>query len=179
MLGPTFIVGGNEKPMREKKIKPLSKADQVYAKELIREFDGTIRRVVRSHLGDDLSSEFEDIVQSIYETICIQLDDFKKCGSQEALVVTIATRKVWHMQRDWKPTEELTEDILAIESDRGLGNILPASISDTDRAILIAAYENRDTMEELSTDWGCPSAKLRQRLKRARDRLKKAVEKST
>lgn len=162
--------------MREKEIKPLSKADQIYAKELIRELDGTIRRVVRSYLEDELSSEFDDIIQSIYEIICRQLDDFKKCDSQEALAVTIAARKVWHTQRDWKATEVLTEDIPSAEDDRGLDNILPLSISDADRAILTAAYDHRDTMEELSADLGCPPARLRQRLKRARDRLKKAVD---
>lgn len=159
-----------------KEIKPLSEADQKYAKELIRELDGTIRRVVRFYLDDALSSEFEDIVQSIYETLCVQLDDFKKCDSQEALVVTIAARRVWRIQRDWKTTEVLTEDIPAMEEDCGLDNILPLSTSAADRAILTAAYVHQDTMEELSTDLGCSSAKLRQRLKRARDRLKKAVD---
>ena len=70
--------------MNKEKIKPLSKEDQIYAKELIQKLDGTIRRVVRSYLDADLSSEFEDIVQSIYEQICKQLDDFKKCDSPEA-----------------------------------------------------------------------------------------------
>lgn len=160
----------------KREIKRLSKADQKYAKELIHKLDGTIRRVVRFYLDEALSSEFEDIVQSIYETICMQLDDFKKCDNQEALVVTISARKVWHTQRDWKTTEELTEDIPAMEEDRGLDSILPLSTSAADRAILTAAYEHRDTMKELSADLGCSSAMLRQRLKRARDRLKKAVD---
>ena len=163
--------------MNREKIKPLSKEDQIYAKELIQKLDGTIRRVVRSYLDADLSSEFDDIVQSIYEQICKQLDDFKKCDSPEALVTVMAARRVWHIQRDWKPTELLSEDTPAAEENHGLEDILPSSISDRDREILTAVYERMDTMEDLSTDWGCSAATLRQRLKRAKDRLKKTLEK--
>lgn len=159
--------------MNEKK--PLSKEDRIYAKELICELDGTIRRVVRSYLGTDVSSEFEDVVQSVYETICVQLDDFKKCDSQEALAVVIAARKVWRVRRDRKPTEELSEDMPASEDDPGLEDIFPLSISDVDREILTSVYVYQDTMEELSVDLVCPAATLRQRLKRARDRLKKVI----
>lgn len=162
--------------MSEKQIEALSIEDQIYAKELIEKLDGTICRVVRSNLDADLSSEFEDIVQSVYERICMQLDDFKKCDSQEALAKTIAIRRVWHVQRDRKPTELLSDDIPAGEDDRGLADILPPSISDEDKAILTAVYECMDTMEELSEDLNCSAATLRQRLKRARDRLKKAIE---
>lgn len=163
--------------MRKKKIKPLSIEDQIYAKELIQDLDGTIRRVVRSYLDADLSSEFEDIVQSIYETICLQLDDFKHCDSQRALAIVIAARKVWHVHRDRKPTEVLSEDSIATEDSRGLEDILPRSISLSDKELITAVYAYQESMEDLAVDLGCPASTLRQRLKRARDRLKKALEK--
>lgn len=162
--------------MREKKIEPLSEEDQVYAKELIRILNGRIRRTVRVTLGRDLSSEFEDIVQNVYEAICRQLDDFKNCDSQEALAVTIATRAVWTFRRDHKPTEALPEDIPAEESDRGLEELLPPSTPDADRALLTAVYDRRDTMVELAGELDCSPETLRQRLKRARARLRKALD---
>lgn len=165
--------------MSKRKIKPLSQEDQIYAKELIGGLNAKIRQTVHSNLGSDLSSDFEDIVQSVYEAICKQLDDFKSCDSQEALAVTIAARAVWIFRRNHKPTEELSKDIPAMAYDPGLKDILPRSTSDTDREILTAAYDRQDTMVELSGDLGCAPDKLRQRLKRAKTRLKKALEEST
>lgn len=160
----------------KKTIKPLSSSDQIYAKELIRKLDRKIRQCVGSYLDPGLSSEFEDIVQSVYEQICRQLEDFKTCDSPAALVSVIAARAVWHVHRDRKPTQELTEDIPAAEADCGLGEILPAHISDRDREILTAVYERQDTMEELARDLRCPSPTLRQRLKRAKARMKKSID---
>lgn len=162
--------------MSEKKIKPLNREDQLYAKELIRVLNQKIRQTVYSNLGSDLSSEFEDIVQSVYEAICNQLDDFKSCDSQEALAVTISARAVWTFRRNHKPTEELSEDISAMETDRGLDEILPLSTSDMDREILTSVYERQDTMVELAADLGSSDSTLRQRLKRAKARLKKALD---
>ncbi len=165
--------------MSRKQIKPLSREDQLYAKTLIRELDEAIRRTVRSYLGADLSSEFEDIVQSIYEEVCTQLDDFKSCNNPEAFVVTMAARAVWNFRRDHKPAEELPEDIPAMAYDRGLEDILPRITSDTDREILTAVYDRQDTMVELAGDLGCAPDTLRQRLKRAKTRLKRALDENT
>lgn len=165
--------------MREKKIKPLSTEDQIYAKELIRVLDGTICKIVRAYLGAELASEFEDTVQDVYEQICNQLEDFKTCDSPEALVVTLASRKVWHIRRDHKPIEALSADIPFMEVDRGLEDILPSSISAADREILTSVYERQDSMADLAGDLGCPPATLRQRLKRAKRRLKKTLEEGT
>ena len=165
--------------MRERKIEPLSEEDQVYAKELIRVLNGRIRRTVRVTLGRDLSSEFEDIVQNVYEAICRQLDDFKNCDSQEALAVTIATRAVWTFRRDHKPTEALPEDIPAEEADRGLGELLPTSTTDGDREILNAVYARRDRVADLAADLDCAPGTLRQRLRRAKARLKRTLEENT
>lgn len=163
--------------MRNKQIKPLSRADQVYAKELCQVLEEKIRHTVRSNLSADLFSYFEDIVQSIFESICRQLEDFKKCDSQEALAVTIAARATWNFCRDHKSTETLSEDIPATELDRGLEDILPRFISDSDREILTAVYDRQDTMVELAADLGCTPEKLRQRSKRAKARLKRIPEK--
>lgn len=165
--------------MSEKTITPLSKEDQVYAQELIWKLEGTICRVVRSYLDVKLSFEFEDIVQGIYEQICKQLGDFKTCNNPYALAATIAARAVWRIQRKWKPTEELAEDIPAAEENRGLAEILPSSISDADKELLTSVYERQDTMVELSADLGCSAPTLRQRLKRARARLRKEIEENT
>lgn len=165
--------------MSTKEIKPLSRKDQTYAKNLIRELDGAIRRTVRFYLGPDLSSEFEDIVQGVYEAICLQLGDFKRCDNQEALAVTIAARSVWNFRRNHKTTEELSKDIPAMAYDRGLDEILPTSTSDMDREILTSTYECQDTTVELATELGCSASTLRQRLKRAKTRLRKALDEDT
>jgi len=165
--------------MRKKKVQPLSREDQIFAKELIQKLNATIYGVVRSYLDDDFSSDFEDIVQSVYEEICTQLGDFRRCDSQKALATVIAARKVWHIQRDRRPTEVLTDDVPAPEANRGLEDILPLSISDKDREILTSVYVAHDTMVELSADLGCPPETLRQRLKRAKARLKQSLEEDT
>lgn len=165
--------------MRKKQRKPLSQEDQQYAKALIKELDGAIRRTIRSYLGPDLSFGFEDIVQDVYEDICCQLDEFKGCDTQEALAVTIASRAAWNFRRDHKLTEVLSEDIPAMAYDHGLDEILPTSTSDTDRAILVAAYERQDTMVELAGDMNTSASTLRQRLKRAKARLRKTLEEDT
>lgn len=165
--------------MSEKKIKPLSQEDQIYSKALIEVLNEKIRQTVRSNLGSDLSSEFEDIVQSVYEAICKQLYDFKSCDNQEALAVTIAARAVWVFRRNHKPTEVLSEDIPATEPDCGLDEILPASTSDTDRKVLTSVFERQDTMVELAADLGVSDSTVRQRLKRAKARLRRTLEENT
>ena len=165
--------------MGKKEIKPLSKKDQVYAKNLLKEMDEVIRRVIHACLDAQLSSEFEDIIQDVYEAVCTQLDDFKSCANQEALMVTITTRRVWNFQRDHKQVEALSEDIPATEADFGLDELLPHSTSQADKEILISAYVHQDTMVELSGDLGCSPETLRQRLKRAKGRLKKALKEDT
>lgn len=165
--------------MSEKKIKPLSQEDQIYSKALIEILNEKIRQTVRSNLGSDLSSEFEDIVQSVYEAICKQLDDFKNCDNQEALAVTIAARAVWVFRRNHKPTEALSEDIPATEPDCGLDEILPSSTSKIDREVLTSVYERQDTMVELAADLGSSDSTVRQRLKRAKARLRNALEEDT
>lgn len=162
--------------MSKKKIKPLSIEDQIYAKELIRVLDGAIRRVVRSYLGSELVFEFEDTVQTVYEKICEQLEEFKKSDNPEAFAVRIAGRTASHVRRDHKITELLSQSIPAPEVDRGLEDILPSSISDKDRGILTSVYEHQDTMVALADDLGCAPETLRQRLKRAKRRLKKVLE---
>lgn len=165
--------------MSKKQIKPLSKEDQIYAKELCRALEKKIRQTVHSNLGVELSAATEDIVQDVFESICSQLNDFKNCRSTEALAVTIAARAAWNFRRDHKPTETLSEDIPATEPDRGLEDILPRTISDKDREILTAVYDRRDTMVELTSDLGCTPDTLRQRLKRAKTRLKKVLDEDT
>lgn len=163
---------------KKKEIKPLTAEDQLYVKELVWQLNGTIRRVVRSYLDDDLSAEFDDVVQSIFETICKQLDDFRNADSPEALAVRIASRRVWHVRRDWKATEELSEDYAATDDGpRGLDDILPKSFPPSDKALLNSVYVHQESMVDLASDLGCSPAKLRQQLKRARDRLKKFIEK--
>ena len=130
---------------KKKEIKPLTAEDQLYVKELVWQLNGTIRRVVRSYLDDDLSAEFDDVVQSIFETICKQLDDFRNADSPEALAVRIATRRVWHVRRDWKATEELSEDYAATDDGpRGLDDILPKSFPPSDKALLNSVYGDKD-----------------------------------
>lgn len=165
--------------MSKKKIKPLSIEDQIYAKELTRVLDGAIRRVTRSYIGSELASDFEDTVQTVYEKICEQLEDFKICDNPEAFVVRIAGRAASHVRRDHKETEPLSEDMPAPEADRGLEDILPSSTSDIDREILTAVYDRQDTMVDLADDLNRTPETMRQRLKRAKRRLKKALEEKT
>lgn len=160
---------------RKKAVKPLSSEDQLYAKALIKKYDKTVRRVISAYLDPKLMAEFEDVVQNVYEAICSQLDDFRTYNSQEALVVTIASRAVWRVHRNRKETVPLADEHQAKEMDRGLEDIFPSSISDEDKKLLISIYEHMDTEKEVADDMGEKPATIRQRVKRARDRLKETL----
>lgn len=166
----------------ERKRHPLSVEDQLYAKEQIEKYDPTIRKVIRIYLNEELDADFEDIVQDVYETICCQLDDFRRYDAPEALVVTITRRavgKYFRRQQKYKDKEAPLEENLdypAAEEDRGLEDIFPRKLSPDDRQILIRTYQNMDTSMEVAADLGEKPATIRRRLNRARERLKKLLE---
>lgn len=160
----------------KKKGYSLTPEDQIYAKRLIKKFDKTIRRVIAAYLDPSLKYEAEDVVQNVYLMICQQLDDFRNYDSQEALVVTITTRAVKRLHRDWKDTVPLEDEYQAEDRDPGLDEILPSSLSPGDRSLLISVYQDRNTERELADDLGEEPATIRQRVKRARDRLRQALE---
>lgn len=165
----------------KRKRHPLSVEDQLYAKEQIEKYDPTIRKVIGTYLSKDLDSEFEDIVQDVYETICCQLDDFRTYSAPRALVVKITQRAVWkyfRRQQKYKDKEAPLEENLdypAAEEDRGLEDILPFKLSPDDRQILIRTYQNMDTSMEVAADLGEKPATIRRRVNRARERLKKLL----
>ena len=164
----------------KRKVRPLSVEDQLYAKEQIEKYDPTIRKVIGTYLNKDLDSEFEDIVQDVFETICCQLDDFRTYSAPRALVVKITQRAVWKYFRQQKKYEaallEENLDYPAEEEDRGLEEILPFKLSPDDRQILIRTYQNMDTSMEVAADLGEKPATIRRRLNRARERLKKLLD---
>ena len=160
---------------RKREIQPLTPEDRVYAQNLIEQYDTVIRKIINVQLDPDLKSEFEDLVQDVYERICVQLEDFKTYDSPEALVVTIATRAVWRKHRDRKETVPLADIYPAGEEDRTLDDLLPLSTTPEDRRLLTAIYRDRDTEKEVAQDLGEKPATVRQRVKRARDRLKKVL----
>lgn len=164
----------------ERKRHPLSVEDQLYAKEQIAKYDPTIRKVIGSYLNEELDSDFEDIVQNVYEMICCQLDDFRRYDAPKALVVKITKRAVWKYFRQQKKYEaaplEENLDYPAEEKDRGLEDILPFKLSPDDRQILIQTYQNMDTSMEVAADLGEKPATIRRRLHRARERLKKLLD---
>lgn len=160
---------------RKREIHPLTPDDQRYAKDLIEQYDRVIRSVIHNQLDQDLKSEFDDLVQDVFERICAQLEDFKTYDSPEALVVTIATRAVWRLHRARKETVPLEDIYPAREGDRTLDDLLPLSTTSEDRRLLTAIYRDRDTEKEVAQDLGEKPATVRQRVKRARDRLKKVL----
>lgn len=163
---------------RKRETYPLTSGERVFAKNLIEKYDRLIRRVIASQLDPRLAYEFEDVVQNVYEMICRQLEDFRRYDRPEALVVTIAARAVWRLHREWKETVPLPEDCAAREEDKGLEELLPDRLPAGDRALLISVYQNRYTEREVAEGMGVSPAALRQRMKRARDRLRKILEKS-
>lgn len=163
---------------RKKQVYPLTPEEQVFAKNLIKQYDETSRRVIKSKLNPQYAYEFEDVVQNVYEMICKQLDDFRTYDKPEALVVTIATRAVWRLHRDWKETVPLSEDFVAKERDDGLDEILPDKLSSNDKKLLTSVYQDQNTEKEVAENMGVSPSAVRQRIKRARDRLRKILEKS-
>lgn len=162
----------------KRKRRPLTAEEQRYAQELIRKYDKTIRRVVKAYLDLALKGELEDVVQSVYEAICCQLNDFKTYDSPEALVFTIASRAAWRLNKAWKETVSLTEELPAREPDRSLEDLLPGGISEEDKSLLISVYQHRDTAKEAAEDRGMKPEVVRQKLKRLRARMRKEFEKT-
>lgn len=157
---------------KEKKNRPLTEEEQIFAKSLIDKYDKTIRRTVQANLYDEVGEDFEDVVQNVYEMICRQLDDFRSYKEPEALAYTIAARAARNRSRAYKETLPLTEDPPGRERDPGLGELLPEDLPERDRELLTAVYERRDTVAETARDHGEKPAAVRQRLKRVRDRMK-------
>lgn len=155
----------------------LTKEQQDAAMEIIRKYDVMIRKIAAAYLGRERRSEVEDVVQDVYEAICRQIEDVKRYESMEALVVRITVRRTWKVRKKLQGFVPLDE-VSAKPSenvDPGLDEILPASTPQADRDILSRIYVQRDTAEEAAKDLGINAGTVRQRLKRARDRLRKIL----
>ena len=163
--------------MRKKEIRPLSPEDQEYVRNFLQINDPLIRRVVARYMHPNTPAEFEDLLQNTHEAICRQLDVFKTCENPEPLLRTIAMRQVWATNRKHRPTVPLLDTVSAPTEDRGLDELLPTSTPAADRELFEAVYVRRETLVELAAEKGCKPTTMHQRAKRARDHLRKELEK--
>ena len=86
-------------------------------------------------------------------------------------------RQVWATNRKHRPTVPLLDTVSAPTEDRGLDELLPTSTPAADRELFEAVYVRRETLVELAAEKGCKPTTMHQRAKRARDHLRKELEK--
>lgn len=167
--------------MRDKRgkrsITPLNQDDQAFVCEVLEKYHKRLIRTINHYVGLDYPDAVEDILQDTFAAACAQVEDLKRYDSPEALLVTIAARTA---QRELKRLRRelplVDDDYPAPQEDIfGLEECLPNSTPPKDREILTLVYEHRDTPEEVARDKGIKPETIRQRLKRARDRLQKKL----
>jgi len=163
--------------------KPLTPQEQAFAKELCEKYHGAILRVIHTYLGPELSREREDILQDVFRMICEQINDFKTCKYPGALIRKITAYRVLEVRKKLGRFQPLPEDGEFLETNAEtqgspLYEWFPRSMKDEDKQILETIYgEGRDVVD-VADDIGISASTLRQRLKRAKDRLKRDLKKT-
>ena len=154
----------------------LTPEERAYAEELIQTYGVLIRHTARRYLGQDYAKDMEDVVQDTYEAICRQVDQFAFYENKGALIVTITMRTAKRYRKKNNRFVPLEIELTAPErGPAGLDELLPRATSEGDRDLLNRFYVYRETTGQIATELGEQESTIRQRLKRARDRLRKRL----
>lgn len=164
------------------KKKSLTPQEQAYAKEICEKYHDTVVRIINAYLGPDLTREREDITQDVFRMVCEQLDDFKSYDNPEALVFKMTARRVQAVRKKLERYVPLPDENALIMEDGVQGADLfewfPNSLPDKDKEVLQKVYGEKRDVAEAAAEIGVPAATMRQRLKRAKDRLRKELKKT-
>jgi len=156
---------------------PLTPEDRAFAEELSNKYYGLIKRIAKRRIKSDPAIELEDVIQDVYLMICKQVADFRETDTPEALIWTMTTRRVDWLRKTAPRHEPLSENASASDApDLGIEEYYTDDMSDFDKFLLDEVYTKQETIADVARDIDMPAPRLRQRLKRARDKLKNVIE---
>lgn len=153
-------------------------ANDEFVLSLIDKYGRLVRNIVSARLGDTYPDSVEDAIQDTYEAFCRQADDIRRADHPSSYISTMALRyanREYHIRAEFDCP--LPEDYLIADKphEQGLEEILPASTSVKDRAILIRIFHEQLTAVEVADMVGSRPDAVRAEKKRALDRLRKRL----
>lgn len=160
--------------------KRLNREDQDFVLDLMNRYEPDLRKVVRGTMCELMPDEdmINDVLQDTYEAMCRQVDSIRTVEKKRAYIRTIATRCAIQECKRLTKNLPLEEDYPAPAAPPdGLDELLPKSTPSKDRRLLTQVYAYGNTPLEVARDTGENCDAVRQRLKRARDRLKRKMRK--
>ncbi len=153
----------------------LSRAEAAFLEALLEDSQGKLRNIIRRQLQDRRYISVEDVMQETYCSACEHIRTVMACDNPEAWLIRTAHNTAYEMlrklDRDTPEPEQPAQAAPPGPDPLGLDAILPPATPEKDRDLLKRYFERRDTSSEIADDLGLSPQTVRQRLKRAKDRL--------
>lgn len=153
----------------------LSRAETAILETLFEDTQVKLRNVIRRQLHDYRYVSVEDVMQETYCRACEHIRAIMESPNPEAWLIRTAHNTVYEMLRKLnKDTAEIEYLEPVVEpglNHLGLDAVLPAATPDKDRDLLVRYFERKDNSAEIAEDLNLTQQTVRQRLKRAKDRL--------
>ena len=152
----------------------LTKAEQAYVSALFNELHHKIYRVAYRHLNDIRIAAIEDVVQETFKRACENLASLTSYDSPEAWLVMTAHHVASDEAKFFRRLTDFDDDMSPSlpESESSVDHVLPASLSQQDRALLLRYYVRRESSDEIAAALGENGPTIRKRLSRLRQKLK-------
>lgn len=158
----------------DKDTKKLSPAEKAYIDKLFDMSYDKLYRVAYRHLSKIGKDSIDDVIQETFRRACENFQSMASYDSAEAWVVNVCHYVAVDEVKRLCRIEELKEESHpAASQDKGLDEILPNTLSASDRDLLDRYYVRRETANEIAHDLGEAPATIRQRLSRLRKELRK------
>lgn len=142
-------------------------------------------RIALYRLQDE--NDAYDVVQDVFLALLSKADKLHTHDNPDAWLVTALNfgilSKLKSRQREMRVTVPLDCADMASGSEedrtsRSIDEVLPKSFPDADRKILKLYYERELSYEEISAELGIPISTCGTKLRRARQKLKKCLERN-
>lgn len=162
--------------MTNKRAQILSLAEQAYIKALFDEHYDKLYRVAYRHLGRLCVDCIDDVIQETFKRACENFRSLASYDSAEAWLVNVchhvAVDEVKYLCR----MKELAMEIQSSPSGSlGIDELLPPSLSEDNRDLLVRYYVYKYSANEIAADLKQKPAAIRQKLSRVRKELKKIL----
>lgn len=162
--------------MEDKNAKTLSSAERAYIEALFDEYYDKLYRVAYRHLGRLCADCIDDVIQETFKRACENFRSLVSYDSAEAWLVSVCHHVAIDEVKYLCKIEELVIETSISHSDNlGIDELLPASLSASNRDLLIRYYVYRNSANEIAVDLGQTPAAIRQKLSRIRKELRKKL----
>ncbi len=157
----------------------LSRAEWAYAQILFEQNYDKILAIVCRHLEKLCASSIDVVMQEIYYRVCVNVQKLAAHPSPAAWLAAAAHNVSLEEVNRLLKMKELSDNIEAPQPiSLGLEELLPQQTPPNDRDILIRYFERMDSTADIAQDLGLTQDAVRHRLRRAKERLQKNLQKS-